>query len=43
LGTGFKIRAIAQRPESATATGSPEGGGRRVNYRHDRLQGESPA
>src|ERR1017187_3720946 len=30
LGTGFKIRAIAQRPEHAIATGSPEGGGRRV-------------
>ena len=30
LGTGFMIRAIAQRPERAIATGSPEGGGRRV-------------
>jgi hypothetical protein len=28
LGTGFRIRAIAQRPERAIATGSPEGGGR---------------
>lgn len=28
LGTGFRMRAIARRPECATATGSPEGGGR---------------